>query len=256
MSNQSTDRDTGPLLALLDAFDGIPIAAELRTHSFDLLNVSAGTRLLDVGCGSGRAVGEAARLGARAFGVDPDRSMIAVAESRWPEGGFTVADAYALPYPDSSIDAYRADKVYHVLENPALALAEAYRVLVPGGRIVLIGQDWDAFVIDADDPALTRTIVHARADLVTGPRTARRYRALLIEAGYTDVRVEVRTGVFTDATRLPLLPMLTEFATAAHGAGAITAAQAEEWLDGQRRRAAEDRVFMAMPLFVADATRP
>ena len=58
----------------------------------------------------------------------------------------------------------------HVLDDPARAAGEARRVLAPGGRIVLIGQDWDTFVIDADDAALTRTIVHARADLVPTPR--------------------------------------------------------------------------------------
>ncbi|MFE1933404.1 hypothetical protein ACFW95_24200 [Streptomyces sp. NPDC059474] len=52
------------------------------------------------------------------------------------------------------------------------ALAEARRVLVPGGRVVLVGQDWEALVVDADDAALTRTIVHARAGLVPAPRAA------------------------------------------------------------------------------------
>ncbi|MEU8149944.1 hypothetical protein [Nonomuraea sp. NPDC048901] len=58
----------------------------------------------------------------------------------------------------------------------------------PGGRIVLIGQDWDTLVIDSDDPALTRTIVHARADQVTSPRAARSYRNLLLDAGFEDDR--------------------------------------------------------------------
>ncbi|WP_433762573.1 hypothetical protein [Nocardia sp. CA-135398] len=54
---------------------------------------------------------------------------------------------------------------------------------MPGGRIVLAGQDWDAFVIDSDTPDLTRTIVAARADTITNPRAARRYRNLLLDAG-------------------------------------------------------------------------
>ncbi|WP_318783837.1 methyltransferase domain-containing protein [Streptomyces spectabilis] len=53
--------------------------------------------------------------------------------------------------------------MFHELADPARALAEVRRVLVPGGRIVLVGQDWDALVIDSDDPDLTHTVVRARA---------------------------------------------------------------------------------------------
>jgi hypothetical protein len=57
-------------------------------------------------------------------------------------------------------------------------VAEARRVLCPGGRIVLVGQDWDTIMVDSDDAALTRTIVHARADILSTPRAGRQYRNL------------------------------------------------------------------------------
>ncbi|WP_306300582.1 methyltransferase domain-containing protein [Streptomyces sp. NRRL B-24572] len=248
----SPDRRPSSLLAVLDAVDRAPGAAALRARSYDLLGVAAGTRLLDVGCGGGLAVAEASALGAFATGVDRDEEMIAAARERHPGHAFAVAEAGALPYEDGAWDAYRADKVLHELPDPGAALAEARRVLAPGGRAVLTGQDWDTFVLDAEDGALTRRIVHARADLVTGPRVARRFRGLLLDHGFEEVEVEVSTAVLTDARRLPLAAGLAESAVRT---GAVTPEEAEAWTADQTARAAGDRFFLAVPVFTASGTR-
>lgn len=247
-----TSDDTDALIALLDIADDIPGAGELRARSYELLGIAPDAAMVDVGCGSGRAVAEMAERGARAVGVDLDERMVAVAGRRWPAADFRVASAYELPFADGELQGYRADKVYHVLDDPARAAGEARRVLAPGGRIVLIGQDWDTFVIDADDAALTRTIVHARADLVADPRVARRYRNLLLDAGFADVTVEAHTWIFTDAA---MVPVLSDLAEGARSAGAISDAQAEAWVAEQRERGRRGRLFLAIPLFVAAAAR-
>lgn len=253
--HQTTDRtsdDTDALITLLDIGDNIPGASELRAHSYELLGIGPDTAVVDVGCGPGRAAAEMAGRGARAVGIDPDERMITVAGQRWPAADFRVASAYQLPFADGALHGYRAEKVYHVLADPARAVGEARRVLAPGGRIVLIGQDWDTFVIDADDAALTRTIVHARADLVPTPRIVRRCRNLLLDSGFADVTVEAHTTIFTDAAMVPVLANLAE---KAHSAGAISDAQAEAWLAEQRERGRRGRLFLALPLFVTAATR-
>ncbi|WP_410643725.1 methyltransferase domain-containing protein [Amycolatopsis sp. lyj-346] len=224
------------LLPLLDALDDRPQAAELRERTYQGL----GDVVVDVGCGSGRAVGELAARGVRAIGVDADPAMVDVAAARWPGGEFHVADATALPLDDGSVTGYRADKVLHVLPDPALAVTEARRVLAPGGRAVLAGQDWDTIVIDSDDPARTRSIVHTRADGMPHPRVARRYRNLLLDHGFTDVTVEVHTLVWTGDAVLPVLANLG-------GDGS--------WLDEQAVRARDDRLFVAVPIFLAAGTR-
>ncbi|MFD4371826.1 methyltransferase domain-containing protein [Streptomyces sp. NPDC058486] len=251
-SDRGLDRSPARLLAVLDAVDTAPGAAALRQRSYTLLGLGPGVRLLDVGCGAGRAVGEAVALGAAAMGLDRDEAMIAAARARLPGGAFAVGDATALPYGACAFDAYRADKVLHDLPDPTVALAEAHRVLAPGGRIVLTGQDWDTFVIDADDAALIRALVHARADLVPSPRAARAFRNLLLDGGFHDVTVEVTTTTFTDARWLPLL---TGLADAALRAGAVDPARAAAWTADQRRRAATGRLFAAVPFFTAAATR-
>ncbi|MEV5835304.1 methyltransferase domain-containing protein [Nocardia sp. NPDC052112] len=224
------------LLAMLDAFDDLPQVRDLRERSYQAL----GDTVVDVGCGGGRAVGELVARGVRAIGIDLDPAMIEIAIERWPTSEFHVADATALPLDDGSVTGYRADKVLHVLAEPERAVIEARRVLAGNGRAVLLGQDWDTFVIDSDDPELTRALVHARADGMPNPRVARRYRNLLLDNGFTDVTVEVHTIVRTDATSLPMLANIG-------GAGA--------WLDDQVARARDDRLFVAIPIFLASGIR-
>ncbi|MET8866113.1 methyltransferase domain-containing protein [Nonomuraea sp. NPDC004580] len=240
------------LIKLLDRADAMPAAALLRARTYDLLRLKPGETVVDVGCGAGLAVAELTGRSVTAVGVDVSEEMIDAARQRRPEGDFRIGDACHLPLGDHEVAGYRADKVFHELADPARALAEALRVLAPGGRIVLIGQDWDTIVIDSDQPGLTRTIVHARADLTTNPRAARAYRTLLLDAGFRDVEVEAHVGVFTGET---MLAMLTGLAQAAHAAGAITREECDTWTSAQARRAEKDRLFLALPLFVASATR-
>lgn len=223
------------LLSLLDAFDARPEARTLRELTYRGL----GDAVVDVGCGGGRAVGELTARGANAIGIDSNPAMIEAAIERWPAGEFRIGDATALPLPDGSVTGYRADKVLHALTAPEQAVAEARRVLAGNGRAVLVGQDWDTIVIDSDDPELTRTLVHARADTLPNPRIARRYRNLLLDNGFVDVSVEVHTTVFTDETCLPMLANIA-------GEGA--------WFDAQARRARDNRLFVALPIFLASGT--
>ncbi|MGW4796310.1 methyltransferase domain-containing protein [Nonomuraea sp. NPDC004297] len=226
------------LLVVLDAVDAQPMSVELRTRSYELLGDLTGQTVVDVGCGGGRAVAELAEREARAVGVDHDPEMIAVARERWPAGEFHVGDACELPLESGSVAGYRADKVLHTLSDPVRAVAEARRVLAPGGRAVLLGQDWDTIVIDSGEPETTRRLVHAKADSLPSPRVARRYRNLLLDAGFTDPVVEVRTSVFTDDTALALLHRITD---------------EESWLAEQAERARTNRIFVAVPMFLVAA---
>lgn len=248
MSNENT------LAQLLDRLDEMPAARNLRYRSYEALQVRPGAQIVDVGCGTGRAVAELVDLGATAVGVDVDAGMLDLARRRWPSADFREAAAESLPFGDGTLAGYRADKVYHALTDPALAVAEARRVLAPGGRIVLLGQDWDAFVVDSADPVSTRLIVQARANSVPHPRAARGCRALLLDAGCTDVAVEAPTGVLTDAELV--LPLLTGLAAHATAAGAVPEADADRWLADQQERARTDRLFVAVPMVLATATRP
>src|SRR5215207_1558468 len=111
-----TDSDT--LIRVLDAADTLPGAARLRARTYELLRLAPGATVVDVGCGTGRAVAELAGRGASAIGVDLDPAMLAAAHARFPDIDVRAADAADLPLPDGQARGYRAEKVYHVLPAP------------------------------------------------------------------------------------------------------------------------------------------
>ena len=97
------------------------------------LRIGPGDRLLDIACGSGLAV-ELARLrGAVAAGIDASERLIAVALDRNPEADLRVGDMHALPWDDETFDAVTSFR--GIWGTTPDALAEAYRVLKPGGRV-------------------------------------------------------------------------------------------------------------------------
>ena len=101
----------------------------------DAAAVRTGSRLLDVACGPGVVSEAAAARGAQPVGIDIATAMVERARRRRPDLEFRVGDALQLPFPDASFGAVTMNfGVLHVSE-PERALAEAHRVLAPGGRL-------------------------------------------------------------------------------------------------------------------------
>jgi SAM-dependent methyltransferase len=99
------------------------------------LGVGAGTRLLDIGCGSGYAAAMAAALGANVTGIDITPELIAIARERVPAGDFRVGAMDALPYQDNGFDAAVGFNAFQFADDPARAAREAARVIRPGGLV-------------------------------------------------------------------------------------------------------------------------
>ncbi|MCP3801662.1 methyltransferase domain-containing protein [Allokutzneria sp. A3M-2-11 16] len=198
--------------------------------------------VLDVGCGTGHAVAELTSLGARAIGVDAGDAL-SFAREWFPSCDFRQGTAESLPVESSSVDCYRAQRLYHLLAEPSRALAEARRVLVPRGRIALIGQDYDMWAVASDDPELTRSLLRAYAQRMSTSNGGLKYRELLLDNGFTDVRVEVQAAVYTD--HAALAPLLRQ----------IAPSDADGWLAEQAERGSRDRFLAVLPSFLVVGVR-
>ena len=98
--------------------------------------------LLDIGTGTGRVLEVMAPKVERAVGLDLSREMLAVARVNLERAGadncsIRQGDMYQLPLQGASFDAVVIHQVLHYAEEPARAVAEAARVLRPGGRLVV-----------------------------------------------------------------------------------------------------------------------
>lgn len=95
-------------------------------------------RVLDVGCGEGQVARRLAALGNDVVGVDPTRAQITVARERAGGPSYALGAAEALPCPRRSFDAVVMCLVIEHVDPFEPCLREAARVLVPGGRFLLL----------------------------------------------------------------------------------------------------------------------
>jgi arsenite methyltransferase len=87
---------------------------------------------------------------------------------------FGTGDALALPFPDGSFDTVTATQVYEYVADIPAALAEARRVLRPGGRLLILDTDWDSLVWHSSDPARMHRVLTAWDEHLADPHLPRR----------------------------------------------------------------------------------
>jgi SAM-dependent methyltransferase len=111
-----------------------PAQRDLYPPVLDAAGIGPGTRLLDVGCGSGVAAAIAHDKGATVSGLDAAAAAIANARRRVPAGDFRVGELERLPYADDAFDVVTGFNAFQYAADPAHAVAEARRV----GNVVAI----------------------------------------------------------------------------------------------------------------------
>ena len=189
---------------------GLKIPAQMQEMNYGCgttvhpAELSGEPTVLYVGIGGGLEALQFAyfsrRLGA-IVAVDPVASMrqaaarnlsIAAQENPWFDPSFVIikaGDAFALPVPDDSVDVVAQNCLFNIFEPADLskALQEAYRVLKPGGRLVM------------SDPIATRPIpLHLQQDerlramCLSGALTYEQYIQRIVRAGFGQVEVRAR----------------------------------------------------------------
>ena len=99
-------------------------------------------RLVDIGTGTGRMIELFGPRSAQAIGIDRSSDMLRLARVKLEAAGIQSSlrqgDMYALPLADHSADSVIIHQVLHYAHSPAAAIAEASRVLAPGGTLLIV----------------------------------------------------------------------------------------------------------------------
>lgn len=117
--------------------------AEIERTLGQLLPESDLGDLLDLGTGTGRMLEVLGRTARRAEGIDLSHEMLTIARAHLERAGLAQCavrqgDIYGLPFAGPAFDVVVVHQVLHFLDQPAHAIAEATRVLRPGGRLVIV----------------------------------------------------------------------------------------------------------------------
>lgn len=241
----------------LDRVAATEVGRSYKQLSHRLLEVRAGNAVLDLGCGSGADLAELGRGAGptgHVIGIDHDPANLARARERDlpPAIELLEADLHTLPLADASADRARTDRVIQHVADPAAFLAEAHRVLRPGGRLVMAEPDWYTLAIDHPDLATALTYTrHVTDTVIRNPAIGRQLPRLAAHAGFTVPAVRPVTTVFRDLHQADQILGIWRTTRRAVDAGTLTPDTADTWLN----HLAEQPFFASVTLHITVADR-
>ena len=240
-----------------------PDVVAQRCAQLRILEPRAGERVLDVGCGTGLFVADIAQtVGAagRVLGLDLSPHVLALARRRcadWSWVSCEQGDASALPAGDAEFNAAVSVQVLEYVPDVDRPLGEIHRVLRPGGRVLIVDSDHDAFVINADDTERQQRILaawRAHAAHQALPRSlTQRLRRVGFELERRELLPMFGTSVNPHSFAGGLVESIRAFVVQS---GAISEGEATAWVEDLRTVDGRGDLLLLLPRFVFLARKP
>jgi arsenite methyltransferase len=249
--------------ARLEGLYASPQIVAQRRRFRELLRIRPGESGVDVGCGVGHLSCELADdvgPSGRITGVDASADMLAGAvarvHARRLDGQVALreGDAVALGLADASADFVVAVQTYSYVADVGAAIAEAARVLRPGGRLGVLETDWDLCVYGSPDVGLMRRIFDGRWRFEHA-HLPRELNRLFVDAGLTPTHAEafalLETSYDADSFGAGMLA-IGRNAAVRHG---VDRTAADAWVAEVRERGTAGDWFFCLNRFMFLATK-
>ena len=231
----------------------------------DCLNWTGVREVLVLGCGTGVEVRSLVRWPAftgRVTALDISADLVAKGESLAEDEGLAgriewrVEDAQAPGLPDAAFDLVIAHTLVSHVPEPARVLAEAARVVRPGGTVVVFDGDYATLTYGTDDPEQGRRMdEQIIAGIIANPRVMRGMPRLLRRVGLE--LVTSRAWVMTEVGRADFfLASLQSFRLLLPKAGVATAEEVEVFVADQLKASEEGTFFGGYNFYAMIARRP
>jgi len=222
--------------------EGTYQAQVILPHLMRVLSLQKGQRVLDLGCGQGYFARECAKTGAQVVGADISPELIAQAQKQGGGVEYHVASADQLAFAKNhSFDVVVCVLALQNMEDLAAVCKEAARVLVPGGRLVLV----------LNHPAFR---VLKRSSWGFDEALGVQYRRVDGYLSAAKIAVDMHPGRGSGVQTVSYHRSLQDFFKALAGAGFMVS-KLEEWVshkvsDKGPRKNAEDTARKEIPLFM------
>jgi arsenite methyltransferase len=240
-----------------------PDALTQRQEFLQLVRLGTGERILDVGSGPGFLTSEIANAvgpSGKVYGVDISDLMLDLSIShcaRQPWVEFGKAEAAHLPFQEFSFDLAVSMQVLEYVIDIRAALSELYRVLKPGGQVLIMDTDWDSLVwysttIESANQILTEWNNH-----VVYPYLPRTLTQKLLEAGFQVERPHI-IPIFNPTYQINtfsnhLIDLIMSFVSKR---GNIPLEEVKVWAQELRHLGEKGQYFFSLNRYVFSARKP
>jgi SAM-dependent methyltransferase len=201
------------------------------------------------------AVGDSGRVA----GVDNAENALETAQRRCSglaNVSFYLSDAVDLPLDEATFDAAISTQTFEYLPNVEAALVEIFRVLKPGGRVLIHDTEWDAWAWHSRDRARMNRIMEVWDDHLADPHLPQTLGAKLAAAGFEDVSVEPLVHVETTYDPASLSAILTKFVAGYVTSQGIPESEATAWADDLRDLGSSGDYFFSSNEYIFTAIKP
>lgn len=242
----------------LDKLYASPQMAAQRASFRRILAARAGEAGLDIGSGLGHLscelAGEVAPHG-HIVAVDGSPEMLSATRRRVGALGLgstvetRLGDAVALDLADESFDFAVAVQVYSYVQDVALAIREAARVLRKGGRLAVLETDWDLCTYESADRDVTRRMLDGSSRFAHS-HLPRQLHRLFRQAGLVLERCEVFAIVETRYDPDSFGAGLVDIARDAALGNGVPLVEVDDWAGDIRSRSADGEYFFCANRFI------
>jgi len=245
---------------LVETINMTPGVVARRLQLLHTLALTPGERVLEGGSGPGHLALEMASVvgpSGQVHGVDTSDNMIAMAQMRCadqPSATFHLGDAARLPFPDHHFNAEVSSQVFKYRSDVPTALTELYRVLRPGGRVLIHDTDWDSTVWSSTDRARMKRILAAWDKHLADPYLPQTLASKLKQAGFRvqhqDVVLQFNPTYGVNTFSHCLIDFIVSFVVGQDG---ITQDETEAWAADLRKLGEDGAYFFSLneSLFLA-----